>query len=55
MIYAVPGDPFVDERSTLLLHERCASSGIPFDVEPAVSFLEPSLSRLERLQIRAFG
>ena len=46
VLYAVPGDPCVGEKSTLILRQRCAAAGIPFHVEPAVSFLEPSLSLL---------
>ena len=48
VLYAVPGDPCVGERTTALLRQRCAIAGVPFEVQPAVSFVEPSLALIGR-------
>ncbi|RAU95958.1 nucleoside triphosphate pyrophosphohydrolase [Paenibacillus sp. YN15] len=45
VVYAVPGHPFVAERTTLLLRERCAAAGISFEAVGGESFLDQAFAR----------
>ncbi len=40
LVYAVPGSPFVAERTVLLLRERCEREGLDLDILPGMSFIE---------------
>ena len=40
LVYAVPGSPFVAERTVLFLRERCAREGLEFSILPGMSFVE---------------
>lgn len=44
LIYAVPGDPFVAESSTLLLRKKAQEKGIEVEIISGLSFIEPMLS-----------
>ena len=46
VLYLVPGSPFVAERTVQLLRERAAEVGIPLEILPAMSFLEPLFAAL---------
>ena len=46
IVYAVPGSPFVAERSIRLLLERAPAAGVEVDVWPATSFLDVAWARL---------
>jgi tetrapyrrole methylase family protein/MazG family protein len=46
VVYAVPGDPCVAERSVALLRESAATAGVPLRVLSGVSCLEPTLAAL---------
>lgn len=45
VVYAVPGHPFVAERTTKLLKERCPEAGIGFGVIGGESFLDQAFAR----------
>ncbi len=45
IVYAVPGHPFVAERTTMLLKERCAAADIPFEAVGGESFLDQAFAR----------
>lgn len=47
LIYAVPGHPFVAEKSVKLLVERCKEKSIDFEVISAVSFVDVVMERLQ--------
>ncbi|HYN87840.1 MAG TPA: MazG family protein, partial [Ardenticatenaceae bacterium] len=47
VLYAVPGHPWVAERSVALIHRHAAEAGREVRVIPGLSFLEPSLSALQ--------
>ena len=47
LIYAVPGHPFVAEKSVKLLVELCKEKSIDFALVPAVSFVDVVMERLE--------
>ena len=46
VLYLVPGSPFVAERTVQLLRERAMEDGIPLEILPAMSFLEPLFAAL---------
>jgi tetrapyrrole methylase family protein/MazG family protein len=46
VVYAVPGDPLVGEATVKMLRERCGDEGIPCDLVPGISFIEPILHLL---------
>jgi tetrapyrrole methylase family protein/MazG family protein len=46
VVYAVPGDPSVGEATVPALREAAAAAGLPFEIVPGISFLEPSLAAL---------
>jgi len=46
VVYAVPGDPAVAERTPRLIRERAQALGIPITIHSAVSFLEPTFAAL---------
>ena len=46
VLYLVPGSPFVAERTVQLLREHAAEAGIPLEILPAMSFLEPLFAAL---------
>ena len=46
VVYAVPGNPVVAERSVRLLHERASAGEITLDVVPGVSFAELAWARV---------
>jgi len=46
VVYAVPGNPVVAERSVLLLHERARAGEITLEVVPGVSFAELAWARV---------
>jgi tetrapyrrole methylase family protein/MazG family protein len=46
VVYAVPGDPSVGEATVPALRVAAAAAGLPFDLVPGVSFLEPCLAAL---------
>ena len=46
VLYLVPGSPFVAERTVQLLREHAAEVGIPLEILPAMSFLEPLFAAL---------
>jgi tetrapyrrole methylase family protein/MazG family protein len=46
VVYAVPGSPFVAERTVDMLIKRCKDAGISCDVLPAVSFVDAVLAAL---------
>lgn len=45
IIYAVPGHPFVAERTTKLLKERCPGAGVLFQAVGGESFLDQAFAR----------
>lgn len=45
LVYAVPGHPFVAERTTMLLKDRCPEQGIGFRVLGGESFLDQAFAR----------
>lgn len=45
-VYAVPGDPFVGEETTLRLIQRARTEAIPVQVIHGVSFIEPMLAQI---------
>lgn len=45
VVYAVPGHPFVAERTTALLKERCAVEGFSFEAVGGESFLDQAFAR----------
>lgn len=47
LIYAVPGHPFVAEKSVKLLVELCKEKSIDFALVPAVSFVDVVMERLQ--------
>lgn len=47
LIYAVPGHPFVAEKSVSLLLKLCDDEGIPYEVLPAVSFIDAMMEALK--------
>ncbi len=46
IVYAVPGDPTVAERTPALIRQRAEAQGLPVAIHPAVSFLEPAFAAL---------
>jgi tetrapyrrole methylase family protein / MazG family protein len=46
IIYGVPGHPFVAEKSVSILMELCEKESIPFEVLPAVSFIDAMMEAL---------
>ena len=46
VVYAVPGDPTVGEATVPALRQAAAAAGLPFEIVPGVSFVEPSLAAL---------
>ena len=46
VLYLVPGSPFVAERTVQLLRERTTEAGVPLEILPAMSFLEPLFAAL---------
>ena len=46
VLYLVPGSPFVAERTVQLLRERTMEAGVPLEILPAMSFLEPLFAAL---------
>lgn len=46
VVYAVPGHPLVGEESVRKIISLAQKSGIPFEIVPAMSFLDPVLARL---------
>jgi len=46
VVYAVPGDPSVGEATVASLRKAAAAAGLPLEIVPGVSFLEPSLAAL---------
>jgi tetrapyrrole methylase family protein/MazG family protein len=46
VVYAVPGDPSVGEAAVGSLREAARAAGVPLEVVPGVSFLEPTLAAL---------
>ena len=46
VLYLVPGSPFVAERTVQLLRERAIEEGMPLEILPAMSFLEPLFAAL---------
>ena len=46
VLYLVPGSPFVAERTVRLLRERTTEAGVPLEILPAMSFLEPLFGAL---------
>jgi len=46
VLYLVPGSPFVAERTVQLLRERAMEEGMPLEILPAMSFLEPLFAAL---------
>ena len=46
VLYLVPGSPFVAERTVQLLRERAMEEGLPHEILPAMSFLEPLFAAL---------
>lgn len=47
LIYAVPGHPFVAERSVTILLELCKEKNIDYDILPAVSFIDAMMEALK--------
>ncbi|NLZ48347.1 MAG: nucleoside triphosphate pyrophosphohydrolase [Clostridiales bacterium] len=47
LIYAVPGHPFVAEKSVKLLVQYCKEKSIDFEIVPAVSFVDVVMERLQ--------
>jgi tetrapyrrole methylase family protein / MazG family protein len=45
VVYAVPGHPFVAEKTTKLLKERCPAAGIAFQAVGGESFLDQAFAR----------
>ncbi|MDF2926298.1 MAG: YabN [Paenibacillaceae bacterium] len=45
VVYAVPGHPFVAERTTALLKERCPGAGVAFAAIGGESFLDQAFAR----------
>jgi len=52
VIYAVPGDPAVAERTPWLIRQRADALGVPVTLHSSVSFLEPSFAALGADPIR---
>ena len=52
VIYAVPGDPTVAERTPELIRRQAEIVGVPVTIHPAVSFLEPTFAALGEDPIR---
>jgi tetrapyrrole methylase family protein/MazG family protein len=46
VVYAVPGDPSVGEATVRALRKAAADAGLPVEIVPGISFLEPSLAAL---------
>lgn len=46
VLYAVPGHPWVGERTVQLIHQRAAAVGLEVRVVPGLSFIEPSLTAI---------
>lgn len=46
LIYAVPGHPFVAEKSVSLLIELCKANNVTYEVMPAVSFIDAMMETL---------
>lgn len=46
VVYAVPGHPMVAEKSVQLLRAEAQQRGMPLEILPAPSFLDPAFSRL---------
>ena len=53
-VYGVPGHPLVAEKSVLLLIEKCKEKGIPYEIHPAVSFVDAVFEALEVDPINGF-
>ncbi len=47
VLYAVPGDPAVAERTPQLIRQRAEAEGIEVQIHSAVSFLEPTFAALD--------
>ncbi|HHB90305.1 MAG TPA: MazG family protein [Anaerolineae bacterium] len=47
VVYAVPGDPAVAERTPALIRQRAHPQGISVTIHAAVSFLEPTFAALD--------
>ena len=52
VVYAVPGDPAVAERTPWLIRQRANAQGIPVTIHSSVSFLEPTFAALDADPIR---
>ncbi|MCJ7678082.1 MAG: SAM-dependent methyltransferase, partial [Anaerolineales bacterium] len=46
VVYAVPGDACVGEATVPALRLAAADAGLPFEIVPGVSFIEPTLAAL---------
>lgn len=46
VLYAVPGHPWVAERTVQLIHQQAAAAGLEVRVVPGLSFIEPSLTAI---------
>lgn len=46
IVYAVPGHPLVAEKSVGLLIELCSEQKIPYEIKPAVSFIDSIMESL---------
>lgn len=46
VLYAVPGDPFVGESTTLRILDGAKERGIPIEIIHGVSFIEPMLAQI---------
>lgn len=46
LVYAVPGNPMIAEKSVLILREKLQRENIPFIIHPAVSFIDAVMSSL---------
>jgi tetrapyrrole methylase family protein / MazG family protein len=44
VVYAVPGDPMIGEATTAKIHAAASTAGIPVQILPGISFIEPSLA-----------
>lgn len=48
VIYAVPGHPFVGEATVAAVVQQAQTEGLPVTIVPGLSFVEPTLSALQR-------
>lgn len=46
VLYAVPGHPWVAERTVQLIHRRATAAGLEVRTVPGLSFIEPSLTAI---------